>query len=94
MSEFVEHIREDGTVEYISATYDQDIAAAQAAPVNDPLPDELIAAAALVQYQSDRRHNYPPIEDFADAWVKNDEDALEAYRQACLAVKAQFPKPE
>jgi hypothetical protein len=40
-----------------------------------------------------RKLEYPPIEDFADAWVKQDEVALEEYRQNCLAVKAKYPKP-
>lgn len=45
------------------------------------------------EYQRLRAPEYPPIEDFADAWVKNDEQALEDYRQKCLAVKAKYPKP-
>ena len=44
-------------------------------------------------YQDKRRMEYPPLEDFADAWVKNDQVALEEYRQSCLAVKAKYPKP-
>ena len=40
-----------------------------------------------------RKNEYPPIADFADAWVKQDETALEEYRQKCLAVKAKYPKP-
>ena len=46
-----------------------------------------------IEYQRLRAVEYPPIEDFADAWVKNDEQALEDYRQKCLAVKAKYPKP-
>lgn len=44
-------------------------------------------------YDIHRRRAYPPLADFADAWVKQDEAALEAYRQKCLDVKAQYPKP-
>ena len=44
-------------------------------------------------YPMKRKLEYPPIEDFADAWVKQDETALEEYRQKCLAVKAKYPKP-
>lgn len=29
---------------------------------------------------------------FTDAWVKNDEEAMESYKDKCLAVKARFPK--
>lgn len=48
----------------------------------------------LLQAQENRKREYPPIVDFADAWVKQDDAALEEYRQKCLAVKAKYPKPE
>ena len=44
-------------------------------------------------YSMQRAAAYPSAKDFLDAWVKNDQVALEAYRQACLAVKAKYPKP-
>ena len=44
-------------------------------------------------YVEQRSSAYPSIKNFLDAWVKNDEVALEEYRQACLAVKAKYPKP-
>jgi hypothetical protein len=47
-----------------------------------------------LSYAEKRRLEYPPIEDYADAWVKNDEVALEKYRQSCLAVKTKYPKIE
>lgn len=43
-------------------------------------------------YGTKRQAAYPLIADFADAWVKQDNAALEAYRAACLAVKNQYPK--
>lgn len=43
-------------------------------------------------YQRKRAPEYPPIADFLDAWVKQDEQALEAYRQQCLSVKNKYPK--
>jgi len=44
-------------------------------------------------YYRKRINSYPEMGEFVDAWVKNDQAALEEYRQKCLAVKAQFPKP-
>jgi hypothetical protein len=44
-------------------------------------------------YVLQRSNEYPSVKNFLDAWVKNDEAALEEYRQACLAVKAKYPKP-
>jgi hypothetical protein len=45
-------------------------------------------------YYRKRMYSYPELGEFVDAWVKKDEAALEEYRQKCLSVKAQFPKPE
>jgi len=44
-------------------------------------------------YYRKRLYSYPELGEFVDAWVKGDDSALEEYRQKCLAVKAQFPKP-
>jgi hypothetical protein len=40
-----------------------------------------------------RRAEYPPVTDYLDAVVKNDQVAVQAYIDACLAVKAKYPKP-
>lgn len=49
---------------------------------------------AELDYVRQRITAYPELGKFVDAWVKNDEAALEEYRQECLAVKAKYPKPE
>ena len=46
-----------------------------------------------LDYYRQRIYSYPEIGEFLDAWVKGDESALEEYRQACLEVKAKYPKP-
>lgn len=48
---------------------------------------------ANMDYVRQRLTAYPEVGEFVDAWVKNDQAALEEYRQKCLAVKEQFPKP-
>lgn len=35
---------------------------------------------------------YPKLEIFTDAWVKQDNKAMEEYRQNCLKVKELYPK--
>ena len=35
---------------------------------------------------------YPSVNVFIEAWVKNDTKALEAFRQAYLAVQKKYPK--
>lgn len=42
-------------------------------------------------YYRKRINSYPNLGEFVDAWVKNDFEALEEYRQKCLAVKAKYP---
>ena len=46
----------------------------------------------LLNYQIRREPLYPPITMFVDAWVKNDIDGMEYYRQLCLDVKVLIPK--
>jgi hypothetical protein len=48
---------------------------------------------AQMDYVRQRLTAYPELGEFVDAWVKDDQAALDEYRQKCLAVKAQFPKP-
>ena len=45
-------------------------------------------------YYRKRLYSYPDMGDFVDAYIKNDEKAMEEYRQKCLEVKAKYPKPE
>lgn len=45
-------------------------------------------------YQLQRKEEYPPVEMYLDAVVKNDKDAIQEYIDACLAVKNKYPKPE
>lgn len=52
-------------------------------PVVDPLA-----------YQRKRAAEYPPMADYLDGIVKNDTAQVQAYIDACLAVKAKYPKPE
>ena len=39
-----------------------------------------------------RAKAYPPAADYLDAVVKGDSVAIDAYKAACLAVKAKYPK--
>ena len=56
----------------------------------------LTATEFLARYNADhvakRTDAYPPIEDYLDAFVKDDAVAMAAYKDACLAVKALYPK--
>lgn len=51
------------------------------------------AALAQTKYQRDRAAEYPSINDYIDGIVKGDQAQVQAYIDACLAVKAKYPKP-
>lgn len=51
-----------------------------------PTPDPL-------EYQRLRAAEYPPMADYLDGIVKGDQAQVQAYIDACLAVKAKYPKP-
>jgi len=45
------------------------------------------------QYQRDRAAEYPAMADYLDGIVKGDQAQVQAYIDACLAVKTKYPKP-
>lgn len=65
-----------------------------------PTEEECIAEAAKLQaaydaldYSRKRATEYPPITDYIDGVVKGDQEQIDAYIAACLAVKEKYPKP-
>ena len=52
-----------------------------------------IAAQVPASYADLRRAEYPPMEDLIDGLVKDDADQVQAYKDACFAVKKKYPKP-
>ena len=66
------------------------------APVTDAQIDAEIARLQAEydakQYQRDRAKEYPPITDYLDGIVKGDQAQVQAYIDACNAVKTKYPK--
>ena len=56
--------------------------------------DRLEQVAADNEYQSKRSAEYPPIIDYIDGLVKNNQAQIDKYIADCLAVKAKYPKPD
>lgn len=56
--------------------------------------ERLLAEYDRNEYQRLRQADYPPTTDYLDAVVKGDLAQQQAYIDACLAVKAKYPKPE
>lgn len=50
-------------------------------------------ALGKTEYQRQRAAEYPPMADYLDGIVKGDQAQVQAYIDACLAVKAKYPKP-
>ena len=69
-------------------------------PSTAPVSDEQIAQELTrlqQQYEADeyarkRAAEYPPITDYLDGVVKNDQAQIDKYIADCLAVKAKYPK--
>lgn len=58
---------------------------------------DLAAAQALVdanEYKVKRAAEYPDFRDYLDGIVKGDQAQIQAYIDACNAVKAKYPKGE
>jgi hypothetical protein len=65
-----------------------------------PTEEECTAEIARLQaeydtleYQRLRVLEYPPITDYLDGIVKGDQEQVDTYIAACLAVKTKYPKP-
>ncbi len=66
-----------------------------------PTKEEVEAEVARLQkewedseYQRLRAKEYPDFKEYLDGLVKGDTEQMQAYINACLAVKAKYPKPE
>ena len=46
-----------------------------------------------LSYQEKRALEYPNFRDYLDGIVKNDQTQIDAYINACQAVKNKYPKP-
>lgn len=46
----------------------------------------------VLEYQRLRAPEYPDMSDYLDGIVKGDDAQVQAYIDACLAVKAKYPK--
>lgn len=69
--------------------------------IEKPSEEEIINKVSELQeiydkeeYKRLRAKEYPPITDYLDAVVKGDQAQVQAYIDACLSVKAKYPKPE
>lgn len=79
---------------YPSAVTVDDADGARDAQGNQIIIDEAAVAAWVdpEAYKAQRAAAYPPITDYLDGIVKGDAAQVQAYIDACMAVKQEFPK--
>ena len=68
----------------------------QARPTDQEILDEITRLEqerSAMEYQRLRAAEYPNFHDYLDGIVKGDQAQIQAYVDACLAVKAKYPKP-
>ena len=63
---------------------------AEAIPWASPPPK--LAEQVLEDVRNKRSAEYPPMSDYLDGIVKGDTAQVQAYIDACLAVKTKYPK--
>lgn len=51
-----------------------------------------VSADNAIAYKGKRAAEYPPIFDYVDGIVKGNQSQVQAYVDACLAIKAKYPK--
>ena len=73
-----------------------ELSAAESAEVEALVAEHALQQADLAntEYQRQRAAEYPPMADYIDGIVKGDQAQVQAYIDACLAVKEKYPKPE
>lgn len=60
--------------------------------IQDKTQAEQLAYVNSLTYQEKRALEYPPITDYLDGVVKNDQAQIDKYIVDCLAIKAKYPK--
>lgn len=56
--------------------------------------EQLTKELSKSRYKTERALAYPDFREYLDGVVKGDQAQIKAYIDACLAVKAKYPKPE
>lgn len=54
---------------------------------------EIPSTPSEPDYKELRAREYPPMAEYLDGIVKNDQEQINKYITDCLAVKAKYPKP-
>jgi hypothetical protein len=83
----------DNSLHYLDAAGFEHLLPPGSVPITDEEAEALRPAPPAPTYADLRRAAYPPITELLDGLAKDDMAQVQAYKDACLAVKAQYPKP-
>lgn len=83
----------DNSVHWLDSAEYKFLLPAGSVEITEEEAEALKPVPAPPTYAEQRAAEYPPMADFLDGFVKGDEAQVQAYRAACLAVKAKYPKP-
>ena len=86
------------STEYPTVGFDKNVTEGQPELVDGAWKQVWIVTGAsaeehLQRILSVRANEYPPMTDYLDGVVKDDETQINKYISDCLAVKAKYPKP-
>jgi hypothetical protein len=79
------HFLDDSAFEYLLPPGSVQITDEQAEAMRPLIP--------APTYAQKRAAEYPPMADYLDGIVKGNQEQVDAYVAACMAVKAKYPKP-
>lgn len=83
----------DNSMHFLDSAEFEHLLPAGSVQITDEEADALRPVPPEPTYADLRRAAYPPMTDLIDGLVKDDPAQVQAYKDACLAVKAQYPKP-
>jgi hypothetical protein len=83
----------DNTVHFLDDDNFINLLPAGSVAITDEEAEALKPVPPAPTYADLRRAEYPPLIDLIDGLVKDDAAQIQAYKDACLAVKAKYPKP-
>jgi hypothetical protein len=83
----------DNTIHFLDSTEYEYLLPAGSVAITDEEAEALRPVLPEPTYAELRAAEYPPMADYIDGIVKGDAAQVQAYIDACLAIKAKYPKP-
>lgn len=82
----------DNSIHFLESTDYEHRLPSGSVPITDAEAEELRPKPAELTYAQKRAAAYPSVNDYLDGIVKGDTAQVQAYIDACLAVKSLYPK--